>query len=336
MDPVSIEAVSEYYEIIRHPNWRDTARPGVMAAVLGEVNPDALAVESQPLDAAAMEKAPTLKLIASVRAKPANIDTEYCSGRGIVVTNAPGRNAMAVVEMTMALILNAARNIPLAYHTLRQGRMVLPAGTPPRENRTDVIWSHPSLDCSPYVVFKGMEIAGKTLGLIGFGTIGKLVASRAKAFEMRVLVFDPYVHKRDLDALGVEPCLFDEILAQSDFVSLHAKVTPETRHFLGWDEFKKMKPTAILVNTARGALVDQDALVRALREKVIAGAALDVFESEPLTDDSPLLAMDTVIVTPHIGGATRDVVVHQSRLVCQNAIAYAMGQTPPNLYIEEK
>ncbi len=331
LDAGSLEEIEKQYDVTRHPRWDDsTISETDLTAILTEARPEALVVEAQALTRAVLAQVPSLKFIASVRTTPANIDLEACRDLGIKVSSAPGRNAVAVVEMTIAFMLDCARMIPQAYYAIKRHAITLPVGAPPRNNAKDVIWVHPQIAVPAYVLFKGMEITGKTLGLVGFGVIGKMIVPKAKAFAMRVLVFDPYVSEEAAQAAGAEKVSLDELLAQADFVSLHAKTTPETTGMMGMPQFKKMKPSAFLINTARGSLIKQDELAQALGDKVIAGAALDVFESEPLYENSPLIGLDNLIMTPHIGGATYDVIRHQSQLVLANALAFAAGNEMPN------
>ncbi|MDR0362219.1 MAG: hypothetical protein LBJ46_05980 [Planctomycetota bacterium] len=297
---------------------------------LSSVKPEVAVIEQEPVTPRVVDAAvPELKLVACVRAAPNNVDLAACRERGVMVTNAPGRNAVAVVEMTIGFMICLARFIPQTHHEIMSRRLTLPPGTP--VNREDILWQHGDLKQNPYIMYRGVEIDGRTLGMVGLGIIGRMLAPKAKALGMRVLVHDPYVDAETAAAAGAEKVEFDDLLRQADFVSLHAKVTPETRGMIGRREFELMKPDAYFINTARGALVKRDELVRVLRERRIAGAALDVFDQEPLYDDSPLLELDNVVMTPHIGGATRDGIRHQSRLILFNVMAWLDGRTPPNL-----
>lgn len=331
LDAESLKALEKHYDIARHPRWEENAiSEAELADILVETGPEALVVEAQPLTAAVLEKAKSVRLITSVRTTPANIDLECCRRLGILVSTAPGRNAVAVVEMTIAFMIDVARMIPQSYYDIKRRGITLPAGVPPRDNDKDVIWVHPHIKNPPYMKYKGVEITGKTLGLFGFGAIGRMLVPKAKAFDMKVAIYDPYVDEAAAKAAGVEKCELDDMLARADFVSLHAKVTPETKHVMNMERFKKMKRSAYLVNTARGGLVKEADLIKALREKVIAGAAIDVYENEPLYGDYELIDLDNLVMTPHIGGSTHDVVRHQSELVEANALAYAEGKPLPN------
>lgn len=251
--------------------------------------------------------------------------------QSILVTRSPARNAIAVAEFTIAQILNCARMIPLAYAALTRGEYVLPEGAAANTNTKDVIWNHPGIPVKPCDVFKGKEVYEATLGLVGYGSIGQLVAARAAALGMKVLFFDPYAPAVPSGSANVERVdSLEMLLSSADFVSLHAKTTQETTGLINAKTLAMMKPDAYLINTARGALVNQADLIYALKNRVIAGAALDVFESEPLVLGNELLSLDTVIITPHIGGATKDVIRHHSESVWRNLRAYLSGDTLPD------
>jgi D-3-phosphoglycerate dehydrogenase len=204
-----------------------------------------------------------------------NIDVPAASARGIVVTYVPDYCLREVSDHTMALLLALARKIPRSNALVQSGRWEMPAVAPLR------------------------RIAGQTLGLIGFGNIPRAVAPKAKAFGLKVLAHDPYVAEDALASLGVEGVSFDDLLARSDFISVHAPLTPATRGLVNAAAFAKMKKGALIVNTARGPLIDEPALIAALDSGHLGGAALDVVATEPLAKDSPLLHRDNVILTPH-------------------------------------
>ena len=209
-----------------------------------------------------------------------NVDVEAATRRGVMVVNAPQSNIVSAAEHTMALLLAQARNVPQAHAALVNGRW--------ERNR-----------------WEGVELADKTLGIAGLGRIGKLVADRARGFGMRLIAYDPFVSADRARQLGVELVPLDQLVAESDFLTIHLPKTAETRGLIGRDLLLKAKPTLRLINVARGGIVDEAALADALREGVIAGAALDVFDTEPTTE-SPLFALDTVVVTPHLGASTRE------------------------------
>ncbi len=328
----ALEAICRHYDVYQHPRWAEQAiSENDLIAMLEEHRPEILVLEAQPLTEKVLTRAaPFLGGIASVRTTPANIDLDCCRRLGIKVSVSPGRNAMAVVEMAVGLMLCCARMIPQAYMAVKSGACTLEPGASRNENGKDVIWHHPAIMPPAYLKYRGLEISGKTLGLVGFGAIARLLVPAVKGFNMRVLVFDPYVSEEAAAQSGVEKRDLASLLADADFVSLHAKVTPETTNMMNMERFRQMKKTAYLINTARGALVQEMDLYNALKEGLFAGAAVDVFANEPLYRDSPLLGLDNLIVTPHIGGATADVVRHQSRMVAANVIAYGNKEPMPN------
>ena len=209
-----------------------------------------------------------------------NVDVEAATRRGVMVVNAPQSNIVSAAEHTMALLLAQARNVPQAHSALVAGR-----------------WERSR--------WEGVELADKTLGIVGLGRIGKLVADRARAFGMRLIAFDPFVSVERARHLGVELLPLDQVVAESDFLTIHLPKTEETKGLIGRDVLLKAKPTLRVINVARGGIVDEAALAAALRDGVIAGAALDVFDTEPTTE-SPLFELDSVVVTPHLGASTRE------------------------------
>jgi D-3-phosphoglycerate dehydrogenase len=223
-----------------------------------------------------------LKIIArtGVGVDPSRVDLEAAREFKVWVTNQPGSNAVSVAELVFGQM------IALVRHTHAADRAV-------KDNR----WSE-------YLKFIGTELAGKTIGIVGMGNIGARVAIRARAFEMDFLVFDPYIPESHVTALGGKWIGLNDLLSASDFVTIHCPLNRETRGMIGDKELALMKPSAFLVNAARGGIVDEDALCRVLRQKKIAGAALDVIASEPPAKDHPLLKLDNVLWTPHLGAVT--------------------------------
>ena len=243
---------------------------------------DALVVRSGTrVTAEVLEAATNLRVIARAGIGLDNVDVETATRRGVMVVNAPQSNVISAAEHTMALLLAQARNIPQANADLLAGR-----------------WERSR--------WEGVELAGKTLGVVGLGRVGSLVAARAGGLGMRVISFDPYVSSERAKEMGVEmmPTL-EALLVQSDFVSIHLPRAPETEGLMGERQLRMMKAGARLVNTARGGIVDEDALAKALEDGHLAGAALDVFDREPATD-SPLFGLPNVVVTPHLGASTRE------------------------------
>jgi len=228
---------------------------------------------------AVIDAAARLEVIGRAGAGVDTIDVAAATERGIVVMNTPGGNTTAVAEHTLALLLALARRVPLADATLKAGR-----------------WEKSRL--------QGVELFGKALGILGLGRIGGEVARRALGFRMQVLAYDPYLTREAAERLGVESVELDDLLARSDFITIHAPLTGDTRHLIGAAELARTKPGVRLVNCARGGIIDETALAEALATGHVAGAAVDVFEQEPPPPDHPLLRFEQVVVTPHLGAAT--------------------------------
>lgn len=278
---------------------------------------------------AVIDAAPRLKLIFCTRATPVNVDVDYAREKGIKVLFTPGRNSDSTAELTIGLMLSIARNIPFAYEELKKGNYT---GSKDTDNQAktglkrDVVWGVGPQ--SPYVVFKGVELKGRTLGIIGYGSIGRRVASIARGFGMRILVFDPYVSNIDVDTLTTEKVGIDRLLTESDFISVHLKVSKETENFFDKKAFEKMKKSAYFINCSRAAVVNEDDLIEALRTEQIAGAGLDVFSTEPIPEDHPFITeLENVVITPHIAGATTDVLTNHTKMIIQELDRY-MKQEP--------
>ncbi len=247
---------------------------------------DVLVVHSAPVTDEVLRASPNLKAVFCARGGPVNIDVATATKMNILVVSSPGRNAVAVADFTLGLMILLARSILRGHTFVKEGRQFT------REE---------------FEGFFGHELGGKVLGLIGFGNVGSRVASRALAFGMKVLVYDPYVDRSRIEAPGISAATFEEVISESDFVSVHARESSENNNMIGTEQFKKMKSSAYFINTARGSLVDEDALYDALVSKQIAGAALDVMKVEPTDPKSPLLKLENTIITPHIAGASFEV-----------------------------
>lgn len=260
-------------------------------------------IDGEVMDAAGGQ----LKVISNHAVGFDNIDVKAATQRKIPVGNTPGVLTDATADFTFALLMATARCIPEAERYVRQGK-----------------WK----TWEPMLLL-GVDIRGATLGLIGFGRIGKAVARRARGFDMHVIYYDPSEPEPDPE-LNASPVDFETLLRNSDFVSLHTPLTPDTHHLIDAAALSKMKPNAVLINTARGPVVDPDALYEALREKRIFGAGLDVTDPEPLPMDSPLLSLDNLVIAPHLGSASKTSREQMSWMAAQNLIAGLKGERLPN------
>ena len=273
LSPATVDALGPDFDVV---NVDGTDRAALLSAL---ASANAILVRSAPkVDAEALAAAPNLKVIARAGVGLDNVDIKAATAAGVMVVNAPTSNIISAAELTVGHILSLARHIPPAHGALAQGQ-----------------WKRSK--------YTGIELYEKTVGIIGLGRIGALVAARLQAFGVNIIAFDPYITSARAQQLGVHPVTLDELLAQSDFVTIHMPKTPETTGMISAPQLKLMKPTAYVVNVARGGLIDEADLYTALVDGTIAGAGLDVFVNEPPTG-SPLLGLDNLISTPHLGAST--------------------------------
>jgi phosphoglycerate dehydrogenase-like enzyme len=283
----------------------------------------ALLVEAELVDGQVLERFPALSVVGCVRGNPVNVDVDMATKLGIVVIGSPARNAESVADLVLGLMLSVLRHIAHAHHLV-----VSRALTEDRDEvrkRKDVVWrpSDPTAPV-PYRVYKGPELATLALGLLGFGAIGRRVGVRGLGLGMRVIAYDPFVPHTDLKSAGVEPVGFDELFSRADVLSLHAP-PQDGPPIVGARELALMKPSAYVINTARASVLDYSALLDALRLGKLAGAGLDVFPDEPLSSADPLLELPNVTLTPHIAGASSNVVEHHSEIILEGLRALARG-----------
>lgn len=282
--------------------------PDAITAFVGDA--EVLVTQLAPLSADMLERMPALKLVAVSRGGPVNIDMAAAAARGVRVVNTPGRNASAVAEFTIGAILAETRLIRVAHESLRTGEW---RGDFYRTDRT------------------GRELSELTVGVIGYGHIGTRAVRLLRAFGCRILVADPYVQLSAEDrAAGVAHVHLDTLLAQSDVVTLHARVTPETTGFIGRAQFAAMRPGTVFINTARGPMVDYDALYDALASGHLGGAMLDTFAVEPVPPDWKLLHLPNVTLTPHIAGASVRTVTVAATAAAEEVRRHIAGEPPLN------
>jgi autoinducer 2 (AI-2) kinase len=299
-----------------HEDWRarqliyfDGAK---FAERIAQVGADVLVVEADLVHEEVLD-ACRLRLIGCCRGDPINVGVERATALGIPVLFTPGRNADAVADLTLAFMLALARHVYTVNALLKSGQMTF---TSAKEY------------LGVYATYGGFELGGITVGVVGFGAIGRRVVQRVRAFGSRVVVYDPFVAADDVRAAGAEPAGLDDVVRQADMLTLHCPDTPENYGLINAQRLGTMKPGAYLLNLARAALVDDDALYAALRDGHLAGAALDVFADEPVRHENRYVQLPNVLVSPHLGGATRDVVQHQSDLIVDGVEAWLRGERP--------
>ncbi|MCD8349703.1 MAG: 2-hydroxyacid dehydrogenase [Planctomycetaceae bacterium] len=274
--------------------------PGLVA------DAEVIAVHICPVNKAIIDAAKNLKIILSARGGLENIDVQEATARGIPVFHTPNHNAQAVAEYTVGLILSETRNIARSHCALKQG-----------------VWQeyYPNSAFIP-------ELNELKIGVVGYGANGRLVAEKLRSFNTEILICDPFVPDDVVKADGYRPVSKDELLKEADVITLHVRLTPKTQKMFGAEEFKQMKDSAYFINTARSGLVDTDAMVQALRDKSIMGAAIDVFDVEPLPKDSPLITIDNLTLTNHRAGDTRNSYWNAPNLMRREMLTYLNGGTP--------
>ena len=313
LEEAGLDTLRQYGEVIYEP-LRQT-----LCLLAGEMLVEKLegvsvfVTEADLVSADVLERAPQLKVICGCRGTVVNVDIPAATQRGILVLFTPGRNADAVADLTVCLMVMLARRIPEI--------MKLFYGRSPDDNSMMFL-------LQVYQMLQGAELWEKTVGIIGLGAVGQRVAARLRPFGAHIIAYDPHALPDVFVASAARSVDLPTLLRESDLITVHAAVSAETEGMLGTEQFAMMKPTAYFLNLARAAITDEQALVEALREKRITGAALDVFMEEPLPADHPLLQLENVIALPHIGGNTAEVSVHQSRILVPDIERIFRGEKP--------
>jgi glyoxylate reductase len=303
----TLQVLSKHFDV--ESNQRDIPFTPVQLVKKLQGKAGAITLLTDSIDERLLAQSPDLKIVCNIAVGFNNIDVKACTRRAILVTNTPGVLDDTTADFTWCLLLAAARRIVEADNFLRAGKW------------KGWVFTH----------FMGQDVHGKTLGILGLGRIGKGVARRAKGFNMRVIYHDPTrVDEATERELGVMYVDKRTLLRESDFVSLHVPLVPETTHYISHSEFALMKKSAILINASRGPVVDEKALVKALKEGKIAGAGLDVYEKEPKFERA-LTRMKNIVLAPHIASSSIETRQKMATIAVQNCIAGLSGQRPPNL-----
>lgn len=292
-------------------SWLDTRRladPEELAARLRASAISILVVEADFVFEETLDHAPGLRFVGICRASTNHVDIEAATRHGIVVVSAPARNARAVAEHALALMLSLARQIPRAHNYVASGQ-----------------WNNP---VEPYASMRGIELRGRVLGIVGLGAVGLELARICAALGMSVIAHDPYVTN---PPGHVRMTSLETLASNSDFISLHAPATPDTYGIIAPGLISRMKPSAYLVSCSDPSVMDMPALIRALDSGQIAGAAFDVFDTHPIAPDNPLLKLQNVILTPHIAGATAETIQRHSRMMTDDILRFTHGQRPLNI-----
>lgn len=290
--------------------------PGLEVDVITNLKPDELKAKikdyhglvvrsATKATAEIIEAAENLKVIGRAGTGVDNIDTVAATKKGIVVMNTPGGNTVTTAEHAIAMMMALARKIPQATASMRKGE-----------------WEKKK--------FEGTEITGKTLGILGVGNIGSVVASRALGLRMNVIAYDPFISEEAADKMGIALVTMDELFRRSDFISIHVPLTNETRNVVNADAFRKMKKGVKIINCARGGIVSEADLAQAIKDKIVSGAAMDVFEKEPTQADNPLLNLEEVILTPHLGASTQEAQESVAVAIAEQIVDYLVNGTIRN------
>jgi len=311
--PNSLKRLKKSVEVI-YENWEETNKlhsPEELIDRIQKQDIGILITEAEYVTRDVFEKATKLRFLGNTRGSVTQVDIEAATEHGVPVVNTPARNAIAVAEMAVGLMLALVRHIPAAHQMTSSGGWV------------DPIAAH--------ILLRGTELSGKTIGIVGFGAIGREVAKFVRPFATSILVYDPYVDPDKIKGAGAKPLELDELMKQSDLITIHCSTIPESIGLISAQRISLMKPTAYLINAASTYIIDNEAIIQALKKKRIAGAAFDVYETWPVQPDSPFLKLDNVVLTPHIAGATAESIVRHSQLIVDDIERFLRGERPKNL-----
>lgn len=303
---------------VTYENWTDTRVLYAPEELSQRINADGvgfLVVEADFVFEEVFQQSRSLELLGVCRTSLDHVDVAAATEHGVAVVHTPGRNAQAVAELTLGLMLSLARGIPQLDSYVKDGR-----------------WESP---VEPYISMRGVELHGKTLGILGLGAVGRKVAKLARAFGMTVVAFDPYAGPAGRRVVGAYLMTLEQVLAASDFLSVHTPDTPETEGMLDRERLGMLKAGAYIINTAAYPVIEEAALVEYMSSGHITGAALDVHRTHPIHPSSPLLGLKNVILTPHIGGATESTVERQSWMMVEDIRRYLAGKRPRHLVNRE-
>jgi phosphoglycerate dehydrogenase-like enzyme len=312
LDDEGLNTLRSYGEVRYQPLAETKQMLGGSRLVRALDGVDVFITEADNLREREIEQLNSLQIICSCRGNPVNIDVNAATARCIPVLNAPARNADAVADLTVALMIMLGRHIMKAAAILRD-----------RDPSKDM-----QVLARIYFELKGIEMWNKTVGIVGFGAIGRKVAERLLPFGTKLIAYDPYVNEELMAKYKVRKVDLDSLMKESDFVTVHVMPSESNRGMIGTREIGLMKETAYFVNTARSAVTDEVAIIEALKAKKIAGGGFDVFDKEPLPPDHPFMVLDNAILLPHIGGATVEVTTHQTQIMVPDIVRLIKGERP--------
>ena len=308
---------------IFYESWIDTGKlilPYELVERIPKDNIEFLVIEAEKIWENVLEL-PQLKFLGVCRGDPESVvDIDLATKHGVLIVNTPGRNASSVAELAIALMINLIRRIVISNNLVKAKKY---------DNK---------LQFEQYTIYRGFTLENKVIGIVGLGAVGYEVAKRLQCFNSKILVFDPYVSEEKIKSINGERVNLETLMSKSDIITIHAPVTEETKGMISKKMFDLMKPRSYFINTARAALIDEDALIDALINNKIAGAALDVYKKEPLSRRSPLLKLPedvNIILTSHIGGATDNTIENHSRMIVENIKSYLDGKIPKNVVNKE-